>query len=206
LEVAPAGVGRAPPGTGRKPGQVLAGRGLISAGDAVPTDPRDAVTAQLVPALPMLRAWLRHLGADRDQIEEAVQDTAVWCCAHAQEFEPGSSFGAWTRAVARYRLLAMWRDRGRADHRLDDDLVEAIPQAEWDAAMDGVDGRREALARCLEGIPATARRLVELTYRDGCDAATVARRLASSVNAIYLALSKLRRRLRTCVERRMGAT
>lgn len=171
---------------------------------AEPSDPRDVVTAHLVPALPMLRAWLHHLGADREQIDEAVQETAVWCCSHAQEFVAGTSFGAWARTVARYRLLAIWRDRGRADDPLDDALVEAIPQVEWDAAMDGADRRRDALKQCLEEVPASARRLVELTYRDGCDATTVAKRLASSVNAIYLALSKLRRRLRACVERRTG--
>lgn len=170
-----------------------------------PRDPRDEVTAHLVAALPMLRAWLHHLGADPDQIDEAVQETAVWCCNHAQEFVSGTSFGAWARSVARYRLLAIWRERGRADARLDDALVEVIPPAEWDAAMDGAERRRDALAQCLEEIPAAARRLVDLTYRDGYDATTVAKRLASSVNAIYLALSKLRRRLRACVERRTGA-
>lgn len=169
------------------------------------SDPRDTVTANLVRSLPMLRAWLRHLGADSEQIDDAVQETAVWCCGHAQEFLPGTSFGAWVRTVARYRLLALWRDRGRADDRLDQDLADAIPQEEWDAVAEGAARRREALAKCLDEIPAPARRLVELTYREGCDAATVAQRLASSVNAIYLALSKLRRRLRTCVERRLGS-
>ena len=168
-------------------------------------DPQALVAAQLVQAVPMLRAWLRHLGADREQVEEALQETAVWCCSHAAEFTPGTSFGAWARSVARFRLLALWRDRGRADDRLDDGLAEAIPQAEWDAAAEGNDRRREALDRCLEAIPANARRLVELTYREGCDAATVATRLKASVNAIYLALSKLRRRLRACVEQRLGS-
>jgi RNA polymerase sigma-70 factor, ECF subfamily len=169
------------------------------------TDPRDAVTAQLVQSLPMLRAWLRHLGADPEQIDEAVQETAVWCCGHAQEFVPGTSFGAWVRSVGRYRLLALWRERQRSDDRLDQELAAAIPEEEWEAMGEGRDRRQEALAKCLDDIPAPARRLVDLTYRDGCDAATVAKRLASSVNAIYLALSKLRRRLRTCVERRVGA-
>lgn len=168
-------------------------------------DPQAVVTAHLVQAMPMLRAWLRHLGADRDQLDEALQETAVWCCAHAAEFTPGTSFGAWVRSVARFRLLALWRDRGRADDRLDDGLIDAIPQPEWDAAHEGVDRRREALGHCLESIPANARRLIELTYRDGHDAATVAGRLKASVNAIYLALSKLRRRLRTCVEQRLGS-
>lgn len=153
----------------------------------------------------MLRAWLRHLGADRDQVEEALQETALWCCSHAADFTEGTSFGAWARSVARFRLLALWRDRGRADDQLDDALANAIPQAEWDAAQEGIDRRREALSRCLDAVPANARRLIELTYRDGCDAATVAGRLKASVNAIYLALSKLRRRLRTCVEERLGS-
>jgi RNA polymerase sigma-70 factor (ECF subfamily) len=154
----------------------------------------------------MLRAWLRHLGGDREQVDEAVQETVVWCCEYADDFMPGTSFGAWARSVARFRLLAIWRDRGRADDQLDEALAAAIPQAEWDAAAEGGDRRRDALSRCLEDMPGNTRRLVELTYRDGCDAATVANRLASSVNAIYLALSKLRRRLRACVERRVGAT
>ncbi len=170
----------------------------------MPSDPqRDAVTRELMQALPMLRAFLRHLGADPEQTDEAVQETAVWCCANAHLFTPGTSFGAWSRSVARFRLLALWRDRGRADAALDPELAEAIPDGDWDAASAGRHERGLALSACLDGLPATARRLVELSYRDGLDAAAVAARLRSSANAIYMALSRLRRRLRDCVERRL---
>jgi RNA polymerase sigma-70 factor, ECF subfamily len=164
---------------------------------------RDLVTRELVQALPMLRAFLRHLGASADQLEEAVQETAVWCCGHSEQFEAGTNFGAWIRSVAKFRLLALWRAAGRADAALDPILAEAIPDQEWDAAREGANERAQALNRCLEGLSESSQRLVALTYGEGLGAAEVARQLRATVDIVYTTLSRLRRRLRTCVERRL---
>lgn len=161
---------------------------------------------ELVKAMPMLRAWLRHLGASWDQVEEALQETAVWCSGHASEFTLGTSFTAWARSVARFRLLAIWRDQGRENERSCHALLEAIPDHEWDQADDSQEGRMGALGACIEHLPAASRRLVEWTYREGRTAEDIATTLRSSVGAIYMALSRLRLRLKACIERRLDQT
>lgn len=166
----------------------------------------DHVMRELVKAMPMLRGWLRHLGASWDQVEEAVQETAVWCSGHAGEFTPGTSFTAWVRSVARFRLLAIWRDQGREQERRCDALLDAIPDQEWDEADDQREGRVHALGACMEHLPDAGRRLVQWTYSDGRSAQDIATALRSSVGAIHMALSRLRLRLKDCIERRLDRT
>jgi RNA polymerase sigma-70 factor (ECF subfamily) len=153
----------------------------------------------------MLRAYLRHLGGEPEHIEEAIQETAVWCCSHADEFTPGSSFGAWSRSVARFRLLAIWRDKGRADKALDESWAATIPDHTWTVLETGGQQRAQALAKCVAELPDPSRRLIDLVYQQALPVKTVAERLRATANAISMSLARLRRRLRDCVDRRVVA-
>lgn len=164
----------------------------------------DVVTRELVLAMPMLRSWLRHLGASWDQIDEALQETAVWCCDHAEEFTPETNFAAWVRSVARFRLLALWRTQGREAARLASAaLVEAIPDREWDMVPQWAEERTRALGACLKSLPQAAGRLVDQVYRHGRSAGDIAKEQGANANAIHMALTRIRQQLKSCVDRRL---
>jgi RNA polymerase sigma-70 factor (ECF subfamily) len=63
---------------------------------------------------------------------------------------------------------------------------------------------QEALARCLRELPDLQRRTVEMHYLEGRPCERIAARTKRRVEAVYMSLSRIRRRLKECVERRLA--
>jgi DNA-directed RNA polymerase specialized sigma24 family protein len=64
--------------------------------------------------------------------------------------------------------------------------------------------RRDALQQCLNGMPeARGRQALNLRYGEGLAGERAARRLALTPNAFYTLLSRVRKYLLECVERRL---
>ena len=62
-----------------------------------------------------------------------------------------------------------------------------------------------ALHRCLEQLTPGQRQLATLAYGDGLSPQQIAERKAQTANVVHVMLSKLRRILRECVLRKLGA-
>ncbi|HYF51450.1 MAG TPA: sigma factor [Planctomycetota bacterium] len=164
----------------------------------------------------MLREYLRQENAlasflftlceDWYVVEEALQETAVFVCDRWNEFEPGTDSGAWLRTVARMRCREVLRrlKRGSAE-QIEERLQRAglIPDAEWNSAPVVEARHGAALQLCLQALPLAQRELVERHYSREESADRLARNLSKSVDAIYMTLSRIRKRLRECVERRL---
>ena len=78
-------------------------------------------------------------------------------------------------------------------------LVEAFDRVEA-APTD----QHVALEQCLEKLPDRSRRLLKLRYEQSLKLREVAEVLGASLDSVHKALSRLRDRLRDCVERRLG--
>lgn len=111
----------------------------------------------------------------------------------ASEFQLDSNFAAWARTIAKFKVLALTRDKQRAASRLADDVVEAL----MPAAPPEVDDARhlaviELLRKCLERLAPAARELVRLRYFGEHRPEGMARIRSQSVNAIDVTLSRAR--------------
>src|SRR3954468_24514426 len=157
-------------------------------------DRREAVLRAFLEHQGMLRAYAFAIVGDWDLADEAVQETAVYVCAHWQELSAPGEFAVWARSVAPLRALECRRRRPNGGDDLS--LVEHLPASAWDAAP---SGEGAALARCVDELPRHLRQLVDWHYRDGVSGASIAERLARTVEAVYMALTRVRRRLRDCV-------
>jgi len=161
---------------------------------------RDEVMKQFVTSMPMLRSFLYHLCRDWDTVDDAIQETAVWLCDHWNEFE-GGRFNAWIRSVGRYRCYeARRKRRGKANELPASDLLLAsIPDRLWDEEVPELD-EPAILASCIDSLPPKQRQLLRLHYEEGHDASRIAQVLRSSLNAIYMAMHRMRKSLRECVD------
>jgi RNA polymerase sigma-70 factor (ECF subfamily) len=150
----------------------------------------------------LLHGFIASLCGDLVLAEDILQEAFLVVTARADDFELGTDFLAWARAIVRLKtkehLRAQRRDRGA----LSVEALAAVESAFPDA--DAWQTQREALHRCLQRLTPAQRRLAELAYREGLGAAGIAERLAQSANVVHVALSKLRRALRECVLSRLG--
>jgi RNA polymerase sigma-70 factor (ECF subfamily) len=154
---------------------------------------------------PLVFDWCLRAGLKSSDAADVGQEvfTRVW--RSVKEFRrerPGDSFRAWLRVITRRQLLDFWRREKRRPHVLDAAAVSAWPddfQDEEDAAQLAQDRlflhqRAVALLR-TDFEPIT----VEAFWRvvvEGELPRDVASRLGMSLNAVYIAKSRVLARLR----------
>jgi len=82
------------------------------------------------------------------------------------------------------------------------DLVE-LSFAEQDGNQEYWRLRQEALTECVKELPARSRELLQLKYEEDLSAEAVGDKLALSAAAVWMSLSRVRKLLRECAERKL---
>jgi len=150
-----------------------------------------------------LIAYIRSLIGDADLTEDIFQEVSVVVLQKAEEFVEGGDLQAWCRGIAR-NLVLREREKSRRlrvfeDHR----LVELVDIAfQENSGRELMDARRSLLRKCLERLAAPSRELLDLRYSAGLSLRQVAQKLGRTEPAVQVGLSRLRKWLSDCVERR----
>jgi RNA polymerase sigma-70 factor (ECF subfamily) len=166
---------------------------------------QEEVVRLLLRSQSMLSAFLYALVRDWALAEEALQETSVFICSHWQDYTPGTRFGSWARTVARLRLMELLRQKRRTVPWVDGvDVAAPVTDDEWEANAQFTPAHKSALAQCVQSLPAPHRRLVEWRYHEGRDGRFLAEQAGKTIEAVYMTLSRVRRQLRDCVERRLA--
>jgi RNA polymerase sigma-70 factor (ECF subfamily) len=170
-----------------------------------PEENRRAVMRLALEHRAQLWGFLVGLTKDPARAEDLFQNTYLILCEKWELYRPGTNFLAWARQIARYEFLASIDPERRPFVTAEMEVLESAMRA---AESEGgpPSSRREALRRCLDQMPqAKGRRVLELRYGEGLAGEKVAEQLGLSVNALYTLLSRVRRILQECIERRVRA-
>jgi RNA polymerase sigma-70 factor (ECF subfamily) len=150
-----------------------------------------------------LRGFILGLLPDHATADDVSQEVFLVVTAKSAEFQTGSDFLAWCRAIARFKALEHRQRRFPAARQLMDEAWELLAQAapELDDAW---DVRREALQLCLGELAPRAREIVQLRYSaERLSLDEVAQRMSWTVGSVKVALSRAKDALWDCVQRRM---
>jgi RNA polymerase sigma-70 factor (ECF subfamily) len=145
---------------------------------------------------------------DRDATENLVQQVFVDAYFHLDQYAPGTDFGAWIRTVARNRLRKELRTASREDRRLAtyrERLAERL-KAETTAARDDSDAYVAALRGCRQSLPARDAALVRMRYEKGLSFEEIAKIQGQSADAVQRMISRIRFRLRDCIQQKLNDT
>ncbi len=150
-----------------------------------------------------LRAFFaRRLAAScPDDVEDLVQETLLALHLQRATYEPGVPLGAWVHAIARHKLVDLWRRRGRREalHEPLDGLEEVLAAP----AADEAPARRD-LEQLLGQLPAAQQRAIALTRIEGLSMAEASARSGVSVAALKVQVHRGLKKLAELV-RREGA-
>lgn len=138
---------------------------------------------------------------DRTATENLVQQVFVDAYTHLDQYRLGSDFGAWVRTVARNRLRKELRTAAREDRKLAsyrEVLAERL-RADDDAPDDG-EAYRAALRGCRERLPDEDAALLRLRYERGQSFEAIAAARGQTPAAVQRMISRIRFRLRLCIE------
>jgi RNA polymerase sigma-70 factor (ECF subfamily) len=150
---------------------------------------------------PLLSNWASRSGVPEADAADLVQDvlTIVVQQMPAFQHDPRRSFRAWLRTI----LVNRWRERLRKRQPATSHQLDQVPAAPEPSLPDEAEDRRQLLRRALtlvqaEIAPAAweAFRRTALLGQPGAD---VAAELNMTVNAVYIARSRVLQRLRQLV-------
>jgi len=135
-------------------------------------------------------------------VEDVLQETNLVLWRKAAEFDRSREFMPWALRIAQLQSMAHLQKQRRRplyDSALLDRIAE---EAVADAAA--ADGRRQALARCLQKLPEKHRRLVAARYEPGGSVNAMAAAVGKQPKAVSEMLRRVRRTLLDCIERALA--
>lgn len=136
--------------------------------------------------------------------EEILQETnlVIWTKSH--QFQPGTNFRAWACQIAYFEVLKYRERKHREKLYFNPELMEMIA-AESLQQAELMDRRRQALAECLMKLRDSDRALIQTRYSPDGEGPGIADRLGRPINSIYQSLSRIRKSLLECINRRLAA-
>jgi RNA polymerase sigma-70 factor (ECF subfamily) len=164
---------------------------------------REKLTRCWLAAEPSVRAFVAaaiRSGADR---EDVLQQVALTVARRFEEFDESRPFVAWALWLAKSRIVDFYRSQDRQRIVLADGLLDRVSETLVQRHAD-VSPRREALERCLDGLPPKSRSLVEYRYHDGLRIEQIAAAIRTTPGSVRVALFRIRETLAACIERRLA--
>ena len=157
---------------------------------------------------PLLRAWARRYDVQESDADDLVQEVLLAVATDLKSFDhsgqPGA-FRSWLRMILVNRLRNFWRARGRRPQARGDsdierrlgELADPVSQLSqmWNREHDQYVARH-LLARVEPHFEAKTWRAFCRVALEGASADAVAKELDISLNAVFIAKSRVLRRLR----------
>lgn len=146
-----------------------------------------------------LRSYLRRrMHSLPDDLEDLVQETLLALHLQRGTYDAALPVSAWVLAIARHKLVDLWRRRGR--HEALHDAIDDVDEAVLAATGGGESESRRDLGKLLDGLPAAQRQAIVLTKVEGLSVAEAALRTGASESAIKVQVHRGLKRLAALVK------
>ena len=150
-----------------------------------------------------IRTFLRAILPSLADTDEAFQATMITLWEKFDEYEATRDFKPWAFGIAKYKALALIRDRQRERLVFGDELVARLAE-EAIASENRYLTQQEALDGCLRKLRAPLRELVLKAYAKGTRIDQLAESLGQTPMALYKKLHRIRRSLLECVNQTLA--
>jgi RNA polymerase sigma-70 factor (ECF subfamily) len=148
-------------------------------------------------------AFIVTLLPDRNEAEEAFQETSLLLWERWDEFDPEREFVPWACAFAFNVVRNRRKKNRRSPTALSEDVLAAVAETRH-RTEELLQLRRQALSTCVADLPSEARDLVKRCYWSGDTFQTVAETLKMAPQTLYKRLQRIRRTLFECINRKMA--
>jgi RNA polymerase sigma-70 factor (ECF subfamily) len=153
-----------------------------------------------------IRAFVRTLVHDPREVDDIFQAVALVLWQKFDQYDRSRPFGPWARGIAANEVLAMRRGNARCPTPFPPEVVVAILDEfeRFLMSRGSVSDTAEALDKCVEALPPTSQKMLQLRYGEAMQIQQVASRLGQTMGATQRALSRIHKRLAECIERRLA--
>jgi RNA polymerase sigma-70 factor (ECF subfamily) len=158
----------------------------------------DAYKRSLTLMAARLRAYFRRrMSKVPDDVEDLVQETLLVVHLQRGTYDPTFAVSAWFTAIARHKLVDLWRRRGRLEDLTDE--YDDADELNWAAEPQEGHALRD-LGRLLQELPELQRQAIELTKLEGLSVLEASERTGVSPSAIKVQVHRGLKRLAELVK------
>lgn len=163
----------------------------------------DEIVQLIIKHQSALRAFLVSLMPGRPDVEDLMQETSMVIWQKRAQFEAGTDFKAWMFSVARFRVMAYWRDEKRSkESALPEKLLNQLADQAVEDGFEGIDQRYQFLGECIQALRPEDRGLLLRRHLAGVTAGDLAHELGRTNNSVRVSLHRIRAIVRHCINRR----
>lgn len=148
-----------------------------------------------------LLGYILALVMNADDAEDLFQSTALVLWQKFDEFDPSTSFLAWSCRVAYFEASNFLRKKRPVDSPTFTALMDAFASEVAPPDEDDTAARQSALNACVDKLKQQDRAIIDLIYKDGLTVRDVANRLQRPPGGVSNSLLRIRRWLLDCVRR-----
>ena len=150
-------------------------------------------------AQPIVASYIGSMVPDFQQAEDLLQDVAVVLMKKFSEYDPDRPFMAWAMGVARLEILSKRRSHARSALSFQSEILDNLTSSYVEMAPE-LETRSMALRNCLQEIKGRQREVMKMRYVEMLKPAEIAERTGTAVIATRTMLSRVRTKLRNCIE------
>lgn len=137
------------------------------------------------------------------EADDVLQETNLVLWEKVSEFNPDRPFLPWAMRFAQFQALAWIKRRQRQRLVFDDDLARLLADEAVQEELT-FEERREALATCLQKLPAEQRDLIARRYEPDSSVNALAAASGTTPKAVSDRLRRIRQTLLQCIQRTLG--
>jgi len=166
----------------------------------------DIILRHVISEDAIVRAYVYSATRGHRDTEDVIQKVWQVVCLKIGEYDTSRSFRAWVLGITRLQILK-WRQAQARSREiiLAPDVLDLLADTA-ETAREELSLRSQYLKECLSRMPLNGRRLLQMRYFEELRIAAIAEDLKRSVAAIEMALVRLRRALRACIEEKLAQT
>lgn len=150
-----------------------------------------------------LRAMIGAMVPDSSVRDDIFQETSIVIWNKFESYDAERSFKAWVRGIASYEVLKYRTKSVKIPLAFSEEALMAIVDA-YEASEEFESPKVEALKNCLAHLPEKSNTIIQLHYTKKLKAEDIASQLKLSLENIYQTLSRVRRKLKECVETKLN--
>jgi RNA polymerase sigma-70 factor, ECF subfamily len=166
------------------------------------TDSIKTLSARFMAERHSLMGFIYGMIHDLAAAEDILQEVWIRLAEAAERGDGISDPAKWCRGVARNLILHYWREKRTAKVHADSELLDLVELA-LNEQPDPWAERRQALMECIDLLPRHSKQLLKMKYDQGLSFAAIALRLKRTVDALKMALCRVRQALLECASARL---
>lgn len=165
--------------------------------------PREEFVRLLMRYERVIRAFLRPLLPSQNDVDEVMQEFSVVAWRKFESLDHTDNFCKWGCGIARIEVLRYKRTKAR-DRLVLGAEVEQLLVEEGIEELELRRSQLSALEVCVEKLPSQKKQIVLDSYAGERSIKEIAEETGKKPDAFYQILSRLRRQLLKCVERKLS--